>query len=224
MRRPWRGGSRSRPRGSCARDRSSQGVWFTVNTALLAAFSGSLCLVTSLPGFRLQALKERLNRPSSRPLIHTQQHGIRNQMPASPEVRLPRTAARLWGPRYRPRCIRCWRARCSAVKKAGMLVPSRRKAPCSPGSLRVAPGPGRHVQKQVTNGTGTIRNISADENSKGGRPQRPGLVTRRRGGVREHWRGSKQVGKRDWTKRLMRPEAPQLDPKAATLAPRELAP
>ena len=70
-------------------------MWFTVNTALLAAFSGSLCLVTSLPGFRLQALKESLNRPSSRPLIHTQQHGIRNQMPASPEVRLLRTAARL---------------------------------------------------------------------------------------------------------------------------------
>lgn len=94
----------------------------------------------------------------------------------------------------------------------------------SPDSLRVAPGPGRHVQKRVTNGTGTIRNISADENSKGGRPQRPALVTRRRGGVREHWRGSKQVGKRGWTKRLMRPEAPPLDPKAATLSPSELAP
>ena len=35
---------------------------------------GSLCLVTSLPGFRLQALQEHLNRPSSQPLIHTQQH------------------------------------------------------------------------------------------------------------------------------------------------------
>lgn len=71
---------------------------------------GSLCLLTSLPGFRLPALEERPNLPSSQPLKHTQQHGIRDQMPASPEVRLPRTAARLW----RPRCLRRWRAGSSA--------------------------------------------------------------------------------------------------------------
>ena len=35
----------------------------------------SLCLLTSLPGFRLQVLEERPNLPSSQPLIHTQQTG-----------------------------------------------------------------------------------------------------------------------------------------------------
>lgn len=114
---------------------------------------GSLCPLTSWPGFRLQALEERPNLPSSHTAADTHSAaGIRDQMPASPEARLPR----LWRPHYRPRCIRRWRAGSSvpggAVKKAGMLVPSRRKAPCSPGSLRVAPRLGGHVQKRVTSG------------------------------------------------------------------------
>lgn len=70
------------------------------------------------------------------------------------------------------------------MKKAGMLVPSRRKAPCFPrlpeGGARA--GRARPEMGDKWHRSLTVKNISADENGKEGRPQRPALVTRRRGG------------------------------------------